>query len=93
MKIKAKLLSRVSIAAAVMFAVGCNTVSVSSQQSIAAPSFPTTDPASVQILQTPPMGAHVRLGEITLQPSGNPTKEMIQTKLRAAAGAWARTRW
>ncbi len=41
----------------------------------------------MQILQTPPNVAHVRLGQITAEPSGNPTKEMIQTKLRAAAAA------
>jgi hypothetical protein len=87
MKTRAKLLSLVGVAAVVAFSVGCNTVSVTSQQSIAAPTYPPTDPASVQILQTPPIGAHVRLGEVTAQLQGNPTKEMIRTKLQTAAAA------
>lgn len=79
---KLNILGVVLIAA---LAIGCNTVSVSTKQDIAAPNYPATDPASVQILQTPPMAPHIRLGEITLEPSGNPTKEMIQTKLQTAA--------
>ena len=82
-----KLIGTVGTAAIVALAIGCNTVSVTSQQSIAAPTYPPTDPASVQILQTPPIGAHVRLGEVTAQLQGNPTKETIRTKLQTAAAA------
>ena len=71
----------------IALAAGCNTVSVSSQQSIAAPTYPPTDPATVQILQSPPMGAHVRLGEVTATLQGNPTKEVIRQKLQNAAAA------
>lgn len=81
---KTRLFSLVGVIA---LSMGCNTVSVSTNQSIAAPTFPATDPASVQILQTPPVTPNVRLGEITLQPSGNPTKEVIQQKMRTAAAA------
>jgi len=88
MKIRTKLLSLVGVSAVVAFAVGCTTVSVSTRQDIAAPNFPATDAASVQILQTPPTVPHVRLGEITLEPSGSPTKEMIQSKFQTAAAAW-----
>src|SRR5258706_6094213 len=74
--------------AVVALAVGCNTVSVTSQQSIAAPTYPPTDPASVQILQAPPVAPNVRLGEITLQPQGSPTTEMIRSKFQTTAAAW-----
>jgi hypothetical protein len=87
MKRTVNLLSILGATAIAALTIGCNTVSVSTRQDIAAPTYPPTDPASVQILQTPPIGAHVRLGEITLQPSGNPSKEMIRTKLQTAAAA------
>ncbi|HUK82649.1 MAG TPA: hypothetical protein VLZ12_08480 [Verrucomicrobiae bacterium] len=82
-----KLFCIVSAVAVIAVTTGCNTVSVTSQQSIVAPTYPPTDPASVQILQTPPIGAHVRLGEVTAQLQGNPSREMIRTKLQTAAAA------
>ena len=81
---KAKLFS---LFAVIVLAAGCNTVTVSSSQSIAAPTFPATDPASVQILQTPPVQPNIRLGEVSAQLQGNPTKEMIRQKLQTAAAA------
>ena len=66
-------------------ATGCNTVYVQSKQYLGVPNFPPTDPASVQVLQTQPTASHVRLGEITLQPQGNPTKAQMEQKLRLAA--------
>jgi hypothetical protein len=64
---------------------GCNTVYVSSKQYLGVPNYPPTDPASVQVLQTQPTAAHVRLGEVTLQPQGNPTKPQMEDKLKLAA--------
>src|SRR3989442_14192214 len=89
MKRTANLLSIFSATSIAALTIGCSTVSVQTRQDIAAPNYPPTDPNTVQILQvTAPTAPHIRLGEITLQPSGNPTKEMIQTKLRTAAAAW-----
>jgi hypothetical protein len=68
-----------------LFTTGCNTVSVQSKQYLGVPSYPPTDPASVQILQTQPTVTNVRLGEITLQPTGNPTRTEMEQKMRAAA--------
>ena len=82
---KAKLFS---LAVVIVLATGCNTVSVSSQQSIATPTYPPTAPGSVQILQEPPTVPNVRLGEITVQPQGNPTTEMIRSKFQTTAAAW-----
>ncbi|MEI6392474.1 MAG: hypothetical protein WCT12_15385 [Verrucomicrobiota bacterium] len=76
------ILGAVVIAALV---TGCNIVPVQSKQYLGVPSYSPTDPASIQILQTQPTAAHVRLGEITLQPQGNPTKTDIEQKLRLAA--------
>ena len=64
---------------------GCSTVWVQSKQFLGVPSYPPTAPASVQILQTQPTQPHIRLGEITLQPQGNPTKVEMEEKLRVAA--------
>jgi len=82
-----KLANIISAAIVVAVASGCNTVSVSSRQSIAAPTYPATDPASVEILQTPPTRPNVRLGEVTAQLQGNPTREVIRQKLQNAAAA------
>jgi hypothetical protein len=68
-----------------VLATGCNTVYVQSKQYLGVPNYPATDPASIQILQTQPTAAHVRLGEITLQPQGNPTKPEMEQKLRQGA--------
>lgn len=64
---------------------GCNTVAINSTAYLGTPNFSPTDPASVEILQTAPTRPHVRLGEITAEPSGNPTKLEIEQKLQAAA--------
>ena len=77
-----------SAAALVAVAVGCSTVSVQSTHYIAAPNFPSTDPGSVQILQTAPVAPNIRLGEITVQPQGNPSRDMIRQKFQTTAAAW-----
>ena len=64
---------------------GCNTVALNSTAYLGTPNFPPTDPASVEILQTAPTRPHLRLGEITAEPSGNPTKQEIEKKLQVAA--------
>ena len=68
-------------------ATGCNTVWVKSKQYLGVASYPPTEPASIQILQAQPTAANVKLGEITLQPQGNPTKAAIEQKLRLAASS------
>ena len=79
------LLTLLGAALVAGLATGCNTVSVQSKQYLGVPNYPPTDPASIQVLQTQPTAAHVRLGEITLQPQGNPTKAQMEEKLRLAA--------
>ena len=64
---------------------GCTTVAINSTAYLGTPNFPPTDPASVEVLQTAPTRPHIRLGEITAEPSGNPTKQEIEQKLQVAA--------
>ena len=82
---KQKILFLLAGLAALVLTAGCNTVSVQSKQYLGVPSYPPTDPATIQILQTQPTAMNVRLGEITIQPNGNPTKAAIEQKLRMAA--------
>jgi hypothetical protein len=64
---------------------GCAYVSVQTRPYLAVPSYPPTDPSLVQILHSPPNRPHERLGEISLQPEGNPPVSAMEAKLRQAA--------
>jgi len=71
---------------ALLGTTGCKTVSISSMQYIGGPTFAPTDPASIEILRTPPSRPNVRLGEVTAEPSSDsvPVTE-IEAALRSAA--------
>jgi hypothetical protein len=102
-------MNRLRIAVPVLMALavlsvlsGCAYVSVETRPYLAVPSYPPTDPALVQILHSAPTRPHERLGEISLEPQGNPPVAEMEAKLRQAAakmGADAavivadRTRW
>ena len=73
------------LTALALLAAGCNTISVSSKQYLGGPTFPPTDPATVQILRQPPTAAHVRLGEVTVIPQGNPSVATIEARFRERA--------
>jgi hypothetical protein len=79
-----KLIPCVGIATLFLL-TGCNTIQVQSTAYLGTPTYPPTDPVTVQILQTAPTQPNVRLGEITVEPSGTPTKAEIQQKLQVAA--------
>lgn len=66
---------------------GCNTVSTSVKQDIGGPTYAPTDPAQVQILRTVPTRPHVRLGEVTAEPSSDsvPVTEIEAALQKAAA--------
>jgi len=81
-RITAKMLS-VLVVLSLLF--GCSYVSVESRRYLAVPSYPPTDPAIVQILHAPPTQPHERLGEISLEPQGNPPVQEMEAKLRQAA--------
>ncbi len=72
--------------AALLLTSGCNTISVQTRQDIGVPVYAPTDPATVQILRTPPTRPHVRLGEITMEPSSlNTPVAQLEAKLQQAA--------
>jgi hypothetical protein len=78
-------LGSLAAVALLFLATSCNTVSVSTRQDLGVPTYLATDPATVQILRTPPTAQHIRLGELTVQPEGNPTVRQIETKMQQAA--------
>jgi hypothetical protein len=86
MKITVQPIALITAAVGMFILTGCNTVSTSVRQDIGGPTFPPSNPALVQILRTPPTRPHVRLGEVTAEPSSDsvPVTE-IETALRKAA--------
>jgi len=64
---------------------GCTSVSVSSTRYLGVPEFPPTDPNAVEILRRPPHRAHDRLGEVVLEPSGNPSVGEMEQAIRLEA--------
>jgi hypothetical protein len=60
---------------------GCETVSSSHTQEIGGPRYAASNPAQVQILNAPPPRAHVRLGEVRVQPS---SKDVDAAKIEDA---------
>jgi hypothetical protein len=65
----------------------CSSVQARSIHFIGRPEFPPTDPASVEILHRPPMRPHDVLGQVMLQPEGNPGEPAIEQKLRDETAA------
>jgi hypothetical protein len=74
-------LNALAVAAALLWAAGCQTVSISHTQDLGGPRFAPSDPAQVQILRTEPTRPHVRLGEVRAEPS-DPSVDV--TKIEAA---------
>jgi len=86
MKTKFPYLALLTAAVALVALTGCNTVSTSVRQDIGGPTYAPSDPAQVQILRAPPTRPHVRLGEVTAQPSSDSVSAVeIEAALRKAA--------
>ena len=73
------------VLALAMLLTGCSFVSTRLQPYVGGPRFPPTDPTRVEILRAEPTRAHVRLGEIFAEPSGQPTVAQYEQALREAA--------
>jgi hypothetical protein len=75
------------LASAMLFVMtGCQTVSTTNTQAIGGPTYPPSDPATVQILRTVPTKPHVRLGEVRAEPSDESVSAAkIEEALRKAA--------
>ena len=72
-----------ALAPMLLLTAACSSVSVSSERLIGAPTFPPTDPASVMILRREPRQPHDRVGEVFLEPSGNPPVAEMEQALRS----------
>ena len=72
------------VLALAMLLTGCSFVSTRLQPYVGGPRFPPTDPTRVEILRAEPTRAHVRLGEIFAEPSGQPTVAQYEQALREA---------
>lgn len=68
-------------------ATACSYVQARSIHFVGRPEFPPTDPATVEILHRPPMRPHDVLGQVVLEPEGNPSQEAIEQKLREQTAA------
>jgi len=65
---------------------GCTYVSVETRKYLAVPSYPPTNPTAVQILRSEPTTQHERIGEISLEPQGNPSIQEMEAKLVGTPG-------
>lgn len=81
-----RCLTSVGAIALLCAVTGCNTVSTSSKQYLGGPVYGPSDPAQIQILRSEPTRPHVRLGEVTAQPSSDSvTVTKIEEAVRKAA--------
>jgi hypothetical protein len=65
-----------------LLAAACSYVQARSIHFVGRPDFPPTDPTTVEILHRPPMRPHEVLGQVMIEPEGNPSQEAIEQKLR-----------
>jgi hypothetical protein len=70
-----------ALVAAAMLAA-CSSVRASSTHFVGRPTFPPTDAATVEVLHRPPMRPHEVLGQVVIEPEGNPSQDAIEDKLR-----------
>lgn len=68
-------------------ASACSYVQARSIHFVGRPDFPPTDPATVEILHRPPMRPHEVLGQVVVEPQGNPSQAEIEQKIRAETAA------
>jgi hypothetical protein len=71
--------------AAALILCGCATISENTHAYLGSPHLQPTNPASVQILALEPKQPKERLGEIVLSVEGNPSRQKLEEKLKAAA--------
>lgn len=72
-------------AALAVSCVSCSSVSSSSERLLGAPTFPPTRPESVTILRREPRKPHDRVGQVFIEPSGNPPVAEMEKAIRAEA--------
>ena len=70
---------------AFLFLAGCSTVTVESERYPGVPVYEPTDLEGIEILRSEPNRPYQKLGEIYLQPNGNPSQREILKKFKKAA--------
>lgn len=69
----------------------CSSVTATTRTYPGAPTFPPTDPASVEILRNEPAIPYVKLGEVTLSLQGKPSQDDLTQALKKQAAAMGAT--
>ena len=82
--------SRISTSMLVVLAVmsilaGCSYVSTETRHYLGVGSYPPTDPSRVEILRSEPQRHHERLGEVILEPEGDPSLAEMEARMRQGA--------
>lgn len=85
MRKSTSLLLLLGAAVAVLASTGCATVSVDSSRYLGVRPSPPTSPSNVEILRREPRRPHEQIGEVILQPSGNPPVEKMEWALKTEA--------
>lgn len=68
---------------------GCNQVVVTSSQLIGAPTYPPSDPSTIQIIRQKPTRPYESLAEIFVEPQGgNPPTPQIEAALQQKAAKY-----
>lgn len=84
-RITRKAATRTALLIAVALLGGCTTISVSSTRYLGLPQLGPTDPNAVEILRQPPRRPQERLGEVVIEPSGNPSAGEMELAIRSEA--------
>ncbi|MGD0613875.1 MAG: hypothetical protein ABSA69_00350 [Verrucomicrobiota bacterium] len=74
-----------ALLATVALLSGCANISEQTHAYLGSPEYPPTAPGAVQILRAEPKRPKVLLGEIILGVEGNPSRQTLEAKLKAAA--------
>jgi hypothetical protein len=83
---QSRILTSVFIVLAVMFILmSCSYVSTETRHYLGVGSYPPTDPSRIEILHSEPQRPHERLGEVILEPEGNPSVTEMEAKMRQGA--------
>jgi hypothetical protein len=81
-----RISTSVFIVLAVMFILAsCSYVYTETRHYLGVGSYPPADPSRIEILRSDPQRHHERLGEVILEPQGNPSLVEMEGKMRQGA--------
>lgn len=87
MKNMKQILAGTTLGAAALIFSGCASIDSYSHSYLSSPEYPPTDPSMVQLVTSDPpkVSPKQKLGEITLDIEGEPSREKVVTKLKEEA--------